>query len=231
MHGLQESINFTEVVENWVEKVATDNPCIRIVDSDRDSRAMTASLLQELDYDYCEFESYEEIDGVDLTHGCVLCRLPLDDLYAPEFRLPVIFYTPPQEIQAAVEAMKLGAISVFEMPIPVMALDHAIQEGLTIDRLSRARVMRMQEMEVRMATISPTNRLLLRRLLTGKSMDEISAESPDPQTIRKAEAEILTTLDVATLREAVAIAAEFPADTLAQSELRREYDSISRAKP
>ena len=65
MHGLQESINFTEVVENWVEKVATDNPCIRIVDSDRDSRAMTAGLLQELEYDYCEFESYEEIDGVN----------------------------------------------------------------------------------------------------------------------------------------------------------------------
>jgi two-component system response regulator FixJ len=90
--------------------------------------------------------------------------------------LPVVFITGHGNVQMAVGAMQAGAVNFLEKPFHEQELWDSIRKGLQRDEENRRRKHRRDEVEKRIAQLSPGERQVLDLILDGKFNKEIAAE-------------------------------------------------------
>lgn len=117
--------------------------------------------------------------------GCIVVdlRLPsmagldlLRQLKARKNSIPVVAITRHADIPTAVKAMQEGAVSFLEKPCQEKDLWEAIEQALAIDHTQHARRRERLEVERRLATLTPDEAEVLRRLLAGQPNKRIASE-------------------------------------------------------
>jgi len=144
-------------------------PCVFVVDDDRSARESIEILVRSLNLPCRSFPSAERLlAAYDRDwQGCLLLdvRLPgmsgfdlLRDLTNRRCRLPVIVISAQIDVRSAVQAMVDGAMTVIEKPYPRDELTSAIQRALALDAERRAESANREQMEQRVAQLTPVER-------------------------------------------------------------------------
>jgi two-component system response regulator FixJ len=150
-----------------------------------------------------------------LDFGCVLLdiRLPGMDGLAVQARLielgilfPIIVITAQGDVPTAVRAMQAGAIDFLEKPYADDALLNAIRRALT-KKTATARAAAVDRAARRIAALSPRERDVLDRLVSGRSNKIIADElGLSIRTVEAHRARMMAHLGVHQLAEAVGLA-------------------------
>lgn len=158
-----------------------------IIDDDVGARESLAALVTKKGLTAEVFASPDEF----LAHydpsreGCIVVdvRMPfmsglelLRQLKARQNSIPVVAITRHADIPTAVRVMQEGAVSFLEKPCAEQELWDAIERALVIEHTRHARRRERLEVERRLATLTPDEAEVLRRLLAGQPNKRIAAE-------------------------------------------------------
>jgi FixJ family two-component response regulator len=160
----------------------------------------------------------EFLAGADLARGCVLLELVLErigalcvqeELVRRGADLPVIGFGTGADLEAAVRAMKLGALDFLECPFDDAALAavlaRAHDASLRGSRRRRARRIAAARLE----RLSPRERQILRGLAGGLSNKAIARIlGLSPRTVEMHRASMMADLGISSLPEAVRLAVD-----------------------
>jgi FixJ family two-component response regulator len=117
--------------------------------------------------------------------GCLILDLHLptlsglhlqEQLSAAGSPLPIIFITGHGDIPTAVQAMKVGAFEFIEKPFSQTLLLESIQRAFALNLHKRQVLERRQNIDERLATLTPRENEVLQRIIDGKASKLIAAE-------------------------------------------------------
>lgn len=200
-------------------------PLVHIVDDDASVRAATSFLLRSRGYATQIYASGNEfLSEGRLQEGCVLLDLRLGSITGLEVQealnaravdLPVVMLTGHGDVSTAVAAMKLGAVDFIEKPYEEASLIEAIERALRLAS-TRAEQDRMKgRAKTRLANLSPREMQVLQGLVAGMTNKAIARELDlSPRTVEMHRANMMESLDVGSLSEAVRIAIDAGLDPL-----------------
>jgi RNA polymerase sigma factor (sigma-70 family) len=167
--------------------VSNTDPTIFVLDDDESVRRSLGRLLKSAGYRVESFGSPQ-----DFLHrqpspgpGCLVLDLQLPEmdglklqeaLGAAESLLPIIFITGHGDIPASVRAMKAGAVDFLPKPFLEQDLLKAIR--LALDKAQREHHERTElaELKQRLATLTPREREVLERVVSGALNKQIAAD-------------------------------------------------------
>jgi RNA polymerase sigma factor (sigma-70 family) len=160
---------------------------VYVVDDDEAVRSSLRWLLEAVDLNVETCGSVREfLDTYDRDQpGCVLLdvRMPRTSGLELQRRLaadrrspPIIIITGHGDVPMAVRAMKDGAFDFIEKPFNDQVLLERVQEAVQHDVASRQRRAETQEIEQRLAQLSPREREVLELVVAGKPTRQIAAE-------------------------------------------------------
>lgn len=193
----------------------TNEPTVFVVDDDQGVRKSLEFLAHSVGLNVESFGSTEEFLGSYQPEksGCLVIdvRMPgtsgLDlheQLIARGSPLPAIFLTAHGDVPLAVRAMKAGAIDFLEKPCHDQQLLDSIQRAIAQDVRRRHETCRRQQIERRLASLSPREREVKELLIAGKQTKQIAAElGIGEKTIAKHRARVLEKMQVQTVVELV----------------------------
>lgn len=164
-----------------------DDALVFVVDDDAAARTAIQSLLHSVGLRAETFGSAQEfIDSPrpDVPSCLVLdVRLPgvsgLDfqrELAALNIAIPIIFITGHGDIPMSVAAMKAGALEFLTKPFRGQALLDAIQKAIEHDRAARRDRGKTAELQQRLASLTPREREVMQRVVSGLLNKQIAAE-------------------------------------------------------
>jgi two-component system response regulator FixJ len=196
---------------------ALDKTTIHIVDDDDDLRESLVLLVQSAGYPAVSYTSstdflaaIEDVDG-----GCLIVEVGLPETYDTEaqsllaakgVRLPSVVMTEIGDAQAAVRAMKMGAVDFIEKPFSDRTLLSAIAAALEITRTAFlnqeiAHATRLIE------TLSPRQRQVLDALVAGHQNKMIAYTlGLSVRTVEAHRAHMMARLGVRQFAEAIRVA-------------------------
>lgn len=190
---------------------------VHIVDDDALIRASTSYLLSSQGYATEIYSSGAEfLADAKLGQGCVLLDLVMPGLSGHQVQeelgrrgevLPVIVISGQGDLDAAVKAMKLGAVDFLQKPVRdddlLAAVGRCIDQSLKDDdqrRVKSAAAAALRQLSARELQI-------LQGLLGGLTNKEIARHlGISPRTVEMHRASMMDDLGVASLSEAVRIA-------------------------
>lgn len=187
---------------------------IHIVDDDPQVRAATSFLLSSHGY---AVEAYaggaEFLRDARLTRGCILLDLRMPELDGHQVQeelarrgnaLPIVIMSGDGDLDAAVHAMKLGAIDYLSKPAAEEALLGTIERALAHTREADSRRAAAAAASARLQSLSPRERQILRGLLGGLSNKEIARVlALSPRTVEMHRANMMDDLGITNLAEAL----------------------------
>jgi FixJ family two-component response regulator len=97
-------------------------------------------------------------------------------LAAGDLAIPIIFITGYGDIPMTVQAMQAGAVTVLSKPFRDQELLDAVQQALARDRASREQQAKVEELRRRYCTLTPRERDVLARVVTGLLNKQIAGE-------------------------------------------------------
>lgn len=190
---------------------------VHLVDDDDAVRQSIGFMLKTSGYQVRSHTSgVEFLKEKYLGPSCILIdvRMPeIDGLQVQQILqdrgigLPVIVMTGHGDVNAAVQAMKAGAVDFIEKPFEKAVLLEAIEEGFArIEQLDRSRV-RGEEARMRLQILTPRERDVLEGLARGYPNKTIAYDLDiSPRTVEIHRANLMHKLDVANLSQALRIA-------------------------
>lgn len=165
----------------------TPTPTLYLIDDDvAVSRALEA-VGQWLRLPVLSFSSAEQFLKFDLANavGCLIVDIKLPGMNGLELQaslreraceLPVIVISGHADVPLAVEAMRLGALTVLEKPFPLQQITPLIQQAIEADRLHRERSQHREFARGRMAALTPREREVLDFIIKGMTNKQIAAQ-------------------------------------------------------
>jgi FixJ family two-component response regulator len=90
--------------------------------------------------------------------------------------IPIIFITGHGDVPTSVRAMKAGAVEFLTKPFADDDLLTAIQEAVKRDRAARRQRMEMQDLRVRYESLTPRERDVMQRVVSGLLNKQVAAE-------------------------------------------------------
>jgi len=158
-----------------------------IIDDDVGARESLAALVTKKGLTAEVYASPEEfLARYDPSReGCIVVdvRMPsmsglelLRQLKARQNSIPVVAMTRHADIPTAVRVMQEGAVSFLEKPCNDQELWDAIERALVIEHTRHARRRERLEVERRLATLTPDEAEVLRRLLAGQPNKRIASD-------------------------------------------------------
>jgi two-component system, LuxR family, response regulator FixJ len=156
----------------------------------------------------------------DHTAGCVLTDVQMPELDGLELqrlmgelgiRLPVIVMTGHGDVPIAVEALKAGATDFLEKPFEESHLLAAISSAIAISQREHDEAAAVADIAARLATLTPREREVLDRLVTGQPNKTIAYDlGSSPRTVEVHRARVMEKMGARSLAELVrmTIAAE-----------------------
>lgn len=190
-----------------------------VVDDDPSLRTAIARLLKSIGLQTELFASAQEF----LAHprqaapACLVLDVRMPEISGLELQralassdpdLPIIFITGHADIRMAVRAMKLGAIEFLPKPFDDQDLLDAVQQALTNhERLLKIRTV-TKDAEARLETLTPREREVLARVVTGMLNKQIGHElGITEKTVKAHRAKVMEKMGADTLPDLVRIAA------------------------
>ena len=165
----------------------TSNPTLYLIDDDvAVSRALEA-VGQMLRLPVLSFSSAEQFLKFDFANavGCLIVDIKLPGMNGLELQaalrersceLPVIIISGHADVLLAVEAMRLGAVTVLEKPFPLQQLTPHIQQAMELDRSRREASQQRELARGRMAALTLREREVLDLITTGTTNKQIAAQ-------------------------------------------------------
>lgn len=188
---------------------------VHIVDDDPDVLKALARLLASDGFEVAVSGSTREfLDCYDpATTGCIILDLSMPGMDGLELQAmlaqrgashPVIFLTGCGDIASSVRAMKAGAIDFLTKPVDVDALLEAVRRGVRMDGDTRHRNHDREEARRLLDTLTPRERELVPRLMTGRLNKQIAADlGIAEKTIKVHRSRILHKLGIRSLVDLV----------------------------
>lgn len=200
-------------------------PLVHIVDDDPAVRAATSFLLRSKGYATQIYSSGQEfLNEGRLDQGCVLLDLRMGGIDGLEVQealnergvdLPIIMLSGHGDISSAVSAMKLGAVDFLEKPYDESELLASIERALAVASTRSEQDTIRAKAKARLASLSPREQQVLQGLVAGMSNKTIARELElSPRTIEMHRANMMSSLEVGSLSEAVRVAIDAGLDPL-----------------
>ena len=121
--------------------------------------------------------------------------------------LPVIFLTAHGDIPMSVRAIKQGAVDFFTKPVDDSELIEAIHNAIEKDRIARQARAKLNELQQRLAMLTPREREVLNHVVSGKRNRQIATElGTAEQTIKLHRASLMKKLKAESLSELLKLA-------------------------
>ena len=203
---------------SWESEVEVDGPTVIAVHPSLEVRQTVGELVRSMGVSFEEFEAPQEFVRNQRPDrpGCLVVGLRMPGLSGLELQqelhknknpLPIIFLTTNPDVASAVTAMKEGAIDFLGFPPRPHELWSSINRAVARDKLLRQEALRWHDLERRLATLSPGERLVFDKLVAGKAKRAIAAEMGlSTRTIEVRKAKIARKMRAATFQELVRIA-------------------------
>jgi RNA polymerase sigma factor (sigma-70 family) len=195
-------------------------PVVHIVDDDDAVRDSLDLLLRLRGYRTRLFASGEALlDAITPdAHGCIVLDLRMPGasglavqatLQARGIALPVNVLTAHGDAASARAALKAGAFDFLEKPIDDHTLVSTIEAAHRANLQARASARRREDVERRIARLTPREREVLGYVVAGRHNREIAAELHiSPRTVEVYKAKLLDKLQVERLPDLIRIALE-----------------------
>lgn len=194
------------------------NAVVHLIDDDEDVRRALAFLLSTAGLAVRVYESavvfLEGLPG--LQPGCIVSdvRMPGIDGLELQRRLkslgldiPMIIMTGHADVPLAVEAMKSGAIDFIEKPFEDDRLLAAIQVALSRFEETGQRAAEINQIEVRLRSLSEREHQVLQGLLAGHPNKTIAYDlNLSPRTVEVHRANVMTKMGANSLSDLVRMA-------------------------
>ena len=158
-----------------------------VVDDDALSRTAVVALVTDKGLRAEEFSSADEfLAHYDPTRkGCIVVDIRmagmaglglLQNLKSRKSSLPVIVTTRDGDVSLAVRAMREGAFTFLEKPVNADDLWQAISQELEVEQTQYAERKERAEVEARLASLTPDEAEVFRRLLAGHANKRIATD-------------------------------------------------------
>jgi two-component system response regulator FixJ len=191
---------------------------VHVIDDDDAVRQSLAFLLRSAKMEAKVYESGGSFLKAlpSIKTGCVITdvRMPemngldlLRRLRELKVSLPVIVITGHADVPLAVEAMKIGAADFLEKPFDDDLLLAAVRSALDQQRHDSKRSAESEEINTRLATLSPRERQVLEGLVAGRANKVIAFDlGISPRTVEVYRANVMTKMEAGNLSDLVRMA-------------------------
>lgn len=190
-------------------------PTVFVVDDEAAIRCWLETLLSDNGFRVECFASAEEfLVAFDPNQpACVILdvRMPGSDgfelqrrLITQQIPIPIIFLTASRDIKSAVYAMRKGAFHFLPKPVHPHTLIAVVRDAAKLETHLHRRRAFCEDVERRVARLTPSEREVLERLVEGKSSRTIAVErGRSNDTVRKQRTNILKKTRVDSVAELV----------------------------
>lgn len=198
--------------------MSDDDKLVHLVDDDPSIRRSVAFMLKTCGHRVQTYESGDDLlrKAKHLSNGCILLdiRMPgMDGLEVQDalrergVALPVVIMTGHGDISLAVRAMKAGAVDFVEKPFDSDVLLSALREAFARLSSSAATGERKKDAEVRLQSLTPREKEVLKGLAQGLPNKSIAYDlGISPRTVEIHRGNLMTKLGARSLSEALRIA-------------------------
>lgn len=165
----------------------TPKAAVFIVDDDASVREALRGLLRSAGFAVETFASAQEFlarPPSDLP-SCLVLDVGLPDLSGLDLQqrmtdmnmtIPIVFITGQGDVPTSVRAMKAGAVEFLTKPFGERDLFDAIRQAIDRDQVARRLHAEMSELRGRYASLTPREREVLERVISGLLNKQIAAE-------------------------------------------------------
>ena len=161
-------------------------PTVFVVDDDPAARASVAAMIEARGVCVETYDSAERfLDRFDRRRfGCLVTDMRMDGmsgldlqekLQAENVGLPVIIITAYGDVPVAVQAMRAGAVTMLEKPCRGRELWQSIQKAIDWYRKQRRMQSRRDELQTRLARLTPEERQVMEQMAAGTPNKAIAA--------------------------------------------------------
>ncbi len=163
------------------------DPIILVVDDDVSVREALGGLIRSAGLRVKTFASAQEfLAGPPAdAPGCLVLDVRLPGLSGLDLQkrmaelnleIPIIFITGHGDVPTSVQAMKAGALEFLTKPLADRDLLDAIQQAVKRDRAARQRQAKIRELHGRYQSLTPREREVIERVVSGLLNKQIAAE-------------------------------------------------------
>lgn len=194
---------------------SNEQVCVSVVDDDALVLRSLGRLLQSVGYAVRTFSSSQDFLAyyADAAPSCVVMDLSMPGLDGLELQQalsrkgdapPVVFLSGHGSIASSVQAMKAGAVDFLTKPFDDRQLIGAVNAAVEKDRATRKAQAERAAVESRLAALTPREREVLERVVTGKLNKQIAAElGTAEKTVKVHRACMMRKMQVNSLAELV----------------------------
>ena len=190
-------------------------PTVFIVDDDPAVLKSLSRLLRASQFNVVTFGSPQEfLERYDPhTRGCLVLDVAMPGLNGLELQealrvkgsaIPIIFLTGHGDIPTSVQAMKGGALDFLTKPVQDKDLLKAVEAALEKDRIERQRRADLDDIQERLATLTPREREVLIHVVSGQLNKQIAYDlGTVEKTIKVHRARVMEKMKVGSVAELV----------------------------
>jgi FixJ family two-component response regulator len=190
-------------------------PTVFIVDDDPAVLKSLSRLLRASQVNVVTFGSPQEfLERYDPhTPGCLVLDVAMPGLNGLELQealrvkgsaIPIIFLTGHGDIPMSVQAIKGGALDFLTKPVHDKDLLKAVEAALEKDRIERQRRAELDDIQERLATLTPREREVLIHVVSGQLNKQIAYDlGTVEKTIKVHRARVMEKMKVGSVAELV----------------------------
>jgi FixJ family two-component response regulator len=191
------------------------SPIVFLVDDDLDVLKSLARVLRSAGLEVATFSSPSEFleQHVPRAAGCLVLDVAMPGLNGLELQaaltakgsaIPIIFLTGRGDISMSVQAMKGGAVDFLTKPVDDEDLLKAVHAALEKDRIERLSRAELDEIQERVATLTPREREVLTHVVSGQLNKQIANDlGTVEKTIKVHRARVMEKMKVNSVAELV----------------------------
>jgi two-component system response regulator FixJ len=192
-------------------------PTVFVVDDDPYVLKGLRLLMKSVKLNVETYLSAQEfLDGYDPAKpGCLLLDLRMPGISGLELQeilqtrnipIPLIIITGYSEVQAAVQAMKRGAVDFLEKPFNDQLLIDQVQKAIAEDAQIRQKRAEQEAVLARIALLTPRERKVMDLVIAGKLNKVIARQlGISPKTVEFHRARVMKKMKVDSVAELVAL--------------------------
>jgi two-component system, LuxR family, response regulator FixJ len=196
-------------------RAAPKDPLVYLVDDDEAIRDSLGLLLRSVGLDCAVYASALEFLGAydPNRHSCLVADIRMPGLSGLELQqrlneqraeVPVIFITGHGDVPMAVNAMKSGASDFIQKPFRDQDLIDRIHKALAKDQERRAARVEEDAIRERLATLTPRETEVMRRVVRGQANKVIALDlGVSQRTVELHRARVMRKLKMRSLAELV----------------------------
>ena len=194
------------------------SPTVFVVDDEPAVLKSLARLLRSAHLAVATFSSPREFLECHDSRlpGCLVLDVAMPELNGLELQqaliasgheLPIIFLTGHGDIPMSVQAMKRGAVDFLTKPVNDDDLLQAIRAAIEKDRIQRQARAEVNEIQQRLATLTPREREVMDHVIAGQLNKQTAAElGTVEKTIKVHRARVMEKMKVQSVAELVHLA-------------------------